>query len=90
MSSGKMKVGYDMLLTRYNNLKKQWFSLQRRNDPRRLARLGKYNEPEIPAVTREMLVKQFDTIGCEIPMTPEQPFTPKPRTGGEDNDEDSA
>lgn len=86
--SDRQKVGYDMLLARYENLKKQWFSLHRKNDPKRLAKLGKFNEPEIPAVTREVLVKQFDAIGAELPLTPEQEFTPRPSMGEEDGNAD--
>lgn len=59
-----------MLYDRYEGLKKLYFSPLSR---RKVDDEGQ----EIPcAVDRGMLMKQFENMGCEVPLRPDQPFTP--------------
>ena len=59
------------MLRRYESLKRQWFS-------RRTVIERDEDGEEIPnCVDRSLLVQQFESLGCEIPTRPDQPFTPR-------------
>lgn len=58
------------LFNRYETLKRQYFSPRSR-------RIVDDEGQEVPnCISKEMLIKQFEEMGCEVPMTPDQPFTP--------------
>lgn len=67
----KMKVDDpNMILKRYESLKQLYFS-------RKSSRIIDDEGQEVPnAVSKELLIRQFENIGAEVPVSPTQPFTP--------------
>lgn len=63
------EASYAALMKRYEDLKKLYFSSQAsdRND---------VDGPVPNAMSRAYLVTQFNNIGAELPIRPDQPFTP--------------
>ncbi len=54
---------------RYENLKRMYF----RGTPRQVDETGE----ELPSlIDRSMIVKMFENMGVELPMTPDYPMTP--------------
>jgi len=66
---GKMKADARVLLERYERLKRQYFGYRLRSD----------SETYIAPRTRANIVEMFEKMGCEIPTSVDQPFTPIPR-----------
>ena len=64
----QIKSTMDVLLARYETLKKQWF----KRFPETRTDAAGHEFP--PPYTRDDLVRQFNAIGAEIPVTPDQPF----------------
>jgi hypothetical protein len=62
------KAPYNAMVERYERLKKQYFG----------AGLGKQYDDEgeeLPqALSRAQLIQQFENMGVEIPLTPDQPM----------------
>lgn len=54
-----------MLFDRYEQLKRKYFEKQRPD-----------TEDYINPLPRSVIIKQFEKMGCEIPLSPDQPFTP--------------
>lgn len=71
MSETRMKVDDpNLIIKRYESLKRAYFS-------NRSSRMVDDEGIEIPTATpKEALIRQFENIGAEVPLTPNQPFTP--------------
>jgi hypothetical protein len=62
----------NFIFERYEQLKKRYFRRQREET-------DEYIDP----LPREQIIKMFTGMGCEIPVTPDQPFTPLRRHADE-------
>lgn len=66
----------NILFTRYELLKKQYFSS---------AANPQYDEEgeELPnAISRSYIIAQFEQMGCQLPLSPTQEFTPMVKRNG--------